>query len=133
MPVVSSAAARLGCLVGSHGWGVLAGSCPHDAWPGEAAPVGCFADRGELTFPALPACRARGRHVPAVLSATVLSEPWEMHLAQVGSLAPLPAPAAMALTPFVASLGGVEGGGLSLKQFGVTGCVAKWISPWGLL
>lgn len=96
--------------------------------------MGCFADRGELAFPALPARRARGRHVPAVLSATVLSEPWEMHLTQVGSLAPLSGPAVTALTPRVASLGGVEGGGLSLKRFGVTGCVAKkWISPWGLL
>ena len=117
---------------------MLAGSYPHDASPGEAVPVRGFADGGELALPALPACSAacgaRGRHVHDVLSVTVLSKPREMHLAQAGSPAPLPGPAVMGLTHCVASLGGVEGGRLSLKRFGVIGCVAKrWISPQGLL
>lgn len=89
--VETSTAAQLGCLVGSHGWGGAGRLLPPDASPGEAEPVLCFADGGELALPVLPACsaacRARGRHVRAVLSATGLSKPREMHLAQAGTSA----------------------------------------------
>jgi len=94
---------------------------PPDALPGEAVPARGSADGGELT---LPACMGH-----AVTSATVLSKPQELCLGQAGSPAPLPGPAAMGLTRCVASLGGVRGGRLSLKRFGVLCCVAARRCP----